>query len=54
MPSDGSTLALWVGAGGAIVGGRGLLKIIPMAWLTRGAAVVMLALAGASIVTAVS
>src|SRR5205809_113259 len=45
----GSTLALWVAAGGAIVGGRGLLKIIPMAWLTRGAAVVMLALAGASI-----
>jgi Ca2+/H+ antiporter, TMEM165/GDT1 family len=50
----GSTLALWVAAGGAIVGGRGLLKIIPMAWLTRGAAVVMLALAGASIVTAIS
>ena len=50
----GSTLALWAAAGGAIVGGRGLLKIIPMAWLTRGAAVVMLALAGASIVTAIS
>jgi putative Ca2+/H+ antiporter (TMEM165/GDT1 family) len=50
----GSTLALWVAAGGAIVGGRGLLKIIPMAWLTRGAAVVMMALAGASIVTAIS
>jgi putative Ca2+/H+ antiporter (TMEM165/GDT1 family) len=50
----GSTLALWVAAGGAIVGGRGLLKIIPMIWLTRGAALVMLALAAASIVTAVS
>ena len=50
----GSTLALWVAAGGAIIGGRGLLKIIPMIWLTRGAALVMLALAGASIVTAVS
>jgi len=34
--------------------GRGLLKIIPMAWLTRGAAVVMLAPAEASIVTALS
>jgi len=50
----GSALALWVAAGGAIIGGRGLLKIIPMIWLTRGAALVMLALAGASIVTAVS
>src|SRR6266516_4647644 len=50
----GSTLALWVAAGGAIVGGRGLLKIIPMAWLTRGAALIMLVLAGASLVTAIS
>jgi Ca2+/H+ antiporter, TMEM165/GDT1 family len=50
----GSTLALWVAAGAAIVGGRSLLKIIPMAWLTRGAALIMLALAGASIVTALS
>ena len=52
--SIGSTLALWVAAGAAIVGGRSLLKVIPMAWLTRGAAVIMLALAGASIVTALS
>jgi len=50
----GATLALWVAAGGAIIGGRGLLKIIPMIWLTRGAALVMLALAAASIVTALS
>jgi Ca2+/H+ antiporter, TMEM165/GDT1 family len=50
----GATLALWVAAGGAIIGGRGLLKIIPMIWLTRGAALVMLVLAGASIVTALS
>jgi Ca2+/H+ antiporter, TMEM165/GDT1 family len=50
----GSTLALWVAAGAAIVGGRSLLKVIPMAWLTRGAAVIMVALAGASIVTALS
>ena len=50
----GSTLALWAAAGAAIVGGRSLLKIIPMAWLTRGAALIMLALAGASIVTALS
>jgi putative Ca2+/H+ antiporter (TMEM165/GDT1 family) len=50
----GSVLALWVAAGGAIIGGRSLLKIIPMAWLARGAALIMLVLAGFSIVTAVS
>lgn len=50
----GSVLALWAAAGGAIIGGRSLLKIIPITWLTRGAALVMLALAGASIVTALS
>jgi len=50
----GSVLALWIAAGGAIVGGRSLLKIIPMAWLTRGAALIMLALGVLSIVTAVS
>ena len=50
----GSVLALWVAAGGAIIGGRSLLKVIPITWLTRGAALVMLALAGASIVTALS
>ena len=50
----GSVLALWVAAGGAIVGGRSLLKIIPMTWLTRAAALVMLVLAGASIVTALT
>ena len=50
----GSVLALWAAAGGAIIGGRSLLKVIPMTWLTRGAALVMLALAVASIVTALS
>ena len=50
----GSVLALWAAAGGAIIGGRSLLKIIPMTWLTRAAALVMLVLAGASIVTALS
>ena len=50
----GSVVALWVAAGGAIIGGRSLLKVIPMTWLTRGAALVMLALAVTSIVTALS
>jgi Ca2+/H+ antiporter, TMEM165/GDT1 family len=47
----GATLALWVAAGVAITGGRSLLKIIPMTWLTRAAALVMLALAATSIVS---
>jgi len=50
----GATLALWVAAGGAILGGRSLLKVIPMIWLTRGAVLVMVALAGVSIATAVA
>jgi len=42
----GAVAALWVAAGLAILGGRGLLKVIPVKWLSRGAAAVMLALAG--------
>lgn len=44
----GATLALWVAAGIAVAVGWRLLKLIPMQWLTRGAAVVMLVLAGTS------
>jgi putative Ca2+/H+ antiporter (TMEM165/GDT1 family) len=44
----GATLALWVAAGCAVTLGWRLLKLIPMQWLTRGAAVVMLVLAGTS------
>jgi Ca2+/H+ antiporter, TMEM165/GDT1 family len=44
----GATLALWVAAACAVTLGWRLLKLIPMHWLTRGAAVVMLALAGTS------
>jgi hypothetical protein len=43
-----------VATGAAIAGGRSLLKIIPMTWLTRGAALVMLVLAGFSIATALT
>ena len=49
----GATLALWVAAGCAVTLGWRLLKVIPMQWLTRGAAVVMLALAGTSAYAAV-
>ncbi len=44
----GATLALWVAAGLAVTVGWRFVKLIPMQWLTRGAAVVMLALAGTS------
>jgi putative Ca2+/H+ antiporter (TMEM165/GDT1 family) len=50
----GATLALWVAAGIAVTVGWRLLKLIPMQWLTRGAAVVMLVLAGTSAVAAAS
>ena len=42
----GATLALWVAAGLAVTLGWRVLQRIPMQWLTRGAAVVMLVLAG--------
>jgi Ca2+/H+ antiporter, TMEM165/GDT1 family len=44
----GATLALWVAAGIAVTVGWRLLKLIPMQWMTRGAAVVMLILAATS------
>jgi Ca2+/H+ antiporter, TMEM165/GDT1 family len=44
----GATLALWVAAACAVTLGWRLLKLIPMHWLTRGASMVMLALAGTS------
>jgi Ca2+/H+ antiporter, TMEM165/GDT1 family len=48
----GAVLALWAVAGIAIVGGRGLLKLIPLTWITRIAAAIMLVLAGVSLVAA--
>jgi putative Ca2+/H+ antiporter (TMEM165/GDT1 family) len=50
----GATLALWVAAAIAVTVGWRLLKLIPMRWLTRGAAVVMLALAATSAYAAAS
>lgn len=49
----GATLGLWVAAGIAVTVGWRFLKLIPMQWLTRGAAVVMLILAGTSAFAAV-
>jgi Ca2+/H+ antiporter, TMEM165/GDT1 family len=50
----GAVLALWAVAGIAIVGGRGLLKVIPLTWITRIAATIMLILAGVSLATAIA
>jgi putative Ca2+/H+ antiporter (TMEM165/GDT1 family) len=50
----GATLALWVAAGAAVTLGWRVLKLIPMEWLTRGAAVVMVVLAGTSAYAAAS
>jgi putative Ca2+/H+ antiporter (TMEM165/GDT1 family) len=44
----GATLALWVAAAVAVTAGWRLLKRIPMRWLTRTAAVIMVVLAGTS------
>jgi putative Ca2+/H+ antiporter (TMEM165/GDT1 family) len=50
----GAVLALWAVAAVAIAGGRSLLKVIPLAWITRAAAVVMLVMAGLSVAAAVA
>jgi Ca2+/H+ antiporter, TMEM165/GDT1 family len=42
----GSALALWSVAALAIMGGRGLLRILPLPWISRLAALVMVAMAG--------
>jgi Ca2+/H+ antiporter, TMEM165/GDT1 family len=49
----GSVLALWTVAALAIVGGRGLLRLIPLTVLTRAAAGVLAALAVLSLARAV-
>jgi putative Ca2+/H+ antiporter (TMEM165/GDT1 family) len=42
----GSVLALWAVTALAITGGRGLLKILPLRWIGRLAALVMVVMAG--------
>lgn len=49
----GSVLALWAVAAVAIAGGRSLLKVLPLTWITRIAAVGMLVLAGISLLAAI-
>jgi putative Ca2+/H+ antiporter (TMEM165/GDT1 family) len=50
----GSAMALWAVAGLAVAGGRSLLKVIPVTWLSRAAALVMFALAGTNLAAAIS
>ncbi|MBB5121165.1 membrane protein [Streptomyces eurocidicus] len=50
----GAVLALWAVAGLGILGGRTLMKYVPLALITKIAAVVMLALAGFSLYEAVT
>jgi putative Ca2+/H+ antiporter (TMEM165/GDT1 family) len=50
----GATLGLWAVGGLAIVGGRGLLKVLPLHLIVRVAALVMVVLAGVSLWQAVS
>lgn len=48
----GAVPGLWAVALLAILGGKTLLAMVPMRWITRVAAVVMLVLAGVSLVAA--
>jgi putative Ca2+/H+ antiporter (TMEM165/GDT1 family) len=52
--ATGAVLGLWAVGGLAIVGGRSLLKLIPLTWISRIAAMIMLVLAGVSLVAALS
>jgi putative Ca2+/H+ antiporter (TMEM165/GDT1 family) len=48
----GATLGLWAVAAVAIAGGRTLLKVIPLTWISRAAAVAMFVMAGISLAAA--
>jgi Ca2+/H+ antiporter, TMEM165/GDT1 family len=50
----GAVLGLWAVGGLAIVGGRQLLRVVPFAWITRIAAVVMAGLAVVSLIAAIT
>ncbi|EFL26517.1 putative integral membrane protein [Streptomyces himastatinicus ATCC 53653] len=50
----GAVLALWAVAGLGILGGRTLMKYVPLRLITKVAALVMLALGGFSLYEAVA
>ena len=49
----GSVLALWSVAALAITGGRGLLRILPLRWIARLAALAMVVMAGFTLAEAI-
>jgi putative Ca2+/H+ antiporter (TMEM165/GDT1 family) len=49
----GSVIGLWAVAALAILGGQSLLRLVPMKWIIRGAALVMAILAALSLVSAI-
>jgi putative Ca2+/H+ antiporter (TMEM165/GDT1 family) len=49
----GSVLALWSVAALAITGGRGLLRILPLRWIARLAALTMVVMAGFTLAEAI-
>jgi putative Ca2+/H+ antiporter (TMEM165/GDT1 family) len=49
----GSVLALWLVAALAITGGRGLVRILPMRWISRLAALVMVVMAAVTLAGAI-
>ncbi len=49
----GAVIGLWAVAGVAILGGRSLLKLLPMKWIIRIAALIMLVFAGLSLISAI-
>jgi Ca2+/H+ antiporter, TMEM165/GDT1 family len=50
----GAVLGLWAVGALAIVGGRQLLRVVPFTWITRVAALVMIGLAVASLIAAIT
>jgi putative Ca2+/H+ antiporter (TMEM165/GDT1 family) len=48
----GSVVGLWAVAGLAILGGQGLLRVLPMKWIIRAAALIMVVLAAFSLLSA--
>jgi putative Ca2+/H+ antiporter (TMEM165/GDT1 family) len=49
----GSVVGLWAVAALAILGGQRLLKVVPMKWIIRAAAAVMVVLAAVSLISAI-
>jgi len=49
----GSVIGLWAVAGLAILGGQGLLRLMPIKWIIRVAALVMVILAAVSLIAAI-